>query len=89
MRLFIAASLVAIAGPAIAADQTPAQPPAPAPMVSSSAPDKQICRTEEVTGSVIPERHCHTRAQWAELNRQHEAELRSMHDERGWSNTGH
>jgi hypothetical protein len=28
-------------------------------------PDKKICRSQEVTGSLFPKRVCHTKSEWA------------------------
>jgi hypothetical protein len=53
------------------------EPKAP---VAAPVPDKQICRSEEVTGSNFRERHCYTKAQWIEIDRQHDAEIRSFSD---------
>jgi len=83
MRLsFIFVALVSASTPLMAAD------PAPAVTVGV-VPEKPICRSEEVTGSNLPERHCHTKAEWAALEKQHEAEIRSLRDGGHWDSNGH
>jgi hypothetical protein len=52
-------------------------------------PEKKICRTEEVTGSNISETHCHTKAEWASIDKQHQAEINSLRDSGHWSSNGH
>jgi len=52
-----------------------AQATAPASTVPAAAPEKEkkICRREQVTGSIMQQRICHTREEWAaidEANRQ-------------------
>lgn len=54
--LFFAVSLLA------ASPEASAAAPAPAP-----AKEKMICRDDPETGSLIPKRICHTKAQWQEI----------------------
>ena len=34
--------------------------------------EKKICRSESVTGSIMPRRTCHTAAQWAAIDAQNQ-----------------
>jgi len=69
---------------------TPLMADDPAGVVTVHAvADKKICRSEEVTGSNIPEHHCHTKAEWDELQKQHDAEIRTLRDGGHWNNNGH
>lgn len=54
----------------IAASPLAAQASSPAAQVTPAAApgDKKVCRRVEVTGSMMPERVCRTRAQWAAVN---------------------
>lgn len=54
-----AATLPGSVASARPADQSAATSAAP-----ESAKPKKICRTEEVTGSIMPKRSCRTRADW-------------------------
>jgi hypothetical protein len=56
MPVFIIAALLAAAP----ATDGPAAPAAPAAPVK----EKKICRSEEVTGSIMPKRVCRTQAEW-------------------------
>jgi len=51
-----------------------AQATTPAPAAPAAAPqEKKICRREQVTGSIMQPRICHTKEEWAaidEANRQ-------------------
>jgi hypothetical protein len=42
------------------------EPPAAAAPAAPAAPvkEKKICRSEEVTGSIMPKRVCRTKAEW-------------------------
>lgn len=53
----------ALAGPALAGDPTATKP---------VAPDENplICKSEVVTGSIIPQRTCRTKRQWQQFNRE-------------------
>ena len=35
---------------------------------ASAAPEKKICRSVEMTGSLMVHRTCHTKAEWAEID---------------------
>lgn len=56
--------------------------------VSSAAPsvslapvkEKKICRSEEVTGSIMPRQVCHTQAEWQRLKEAQQAELQRLHE---------
>ncbi|MGP7794791.1 hypothetical protein [Sphingomonas sp. CLY1604] len=41
--------------------------PAPAPTDAAPKPEKRVCRSETATGSTIPKRICHTKAEWAQI----------------------
>ncbi len=47
--------------------------PAPAPASTVAAPvtdsEKKLCRSQVTTGSIMGHRVCHTRAQWAAIDR--------------------
>ena len=60
----VALAAVAIPATASAAGQAAVVPPAPATQAPQPAKEKKICRTEEVTGSIMPKRVCRTRAEW-------------------------
>ena len=66
MRLtMLAAMTLAMAAttPALAQDN------AAAPDATPSAPEKRICRSEAVTGSLFAgKRVCHSKAEWAQLD---------------------
>jgi hypothetical protein len=49
-----------VAGTAMAQDAAPT-PPKP-------APEKKLCRAEDVTGSIIPKRICHTKSEWESID---------------------
>ena len=54
---------------AIAPQATPSPAPAPSPASTSiAAADKPICHREVPTGSTLPRKVCHTRAEWAAIN---------------------
>lgn len=50
---------------------TPAQAPTP-----PQADQKLICHLETIGASRIPQRICHTKAEWADLERQTEQDIR-------------
>ena len=59
MKTLAIAALVAglsVVGTAASAD-TPTPPS-----------EKKICRSVEVTGSIMPKRTCHTKAEWAQID---------------------
>jgi hypothetical protein len=59
MSVFVIAALLA-AAPATEVPAAPAAPVAP----STPVKEKKICRSEEVTGSIMPKRVCRTQAEW-------------------------
>ncbi len=62
MRFVTAIALFALSAPALAQDGAPA--PAPA----APAKEKKICRTLDVTGSMMPKRTCRTREEWRQVD---------------------
>ena len=54
------APLVLFAGTALQAQNTPSDAASPKPAVK----EKKVCRTEDDTGSIVPKRVCHTKAEW-------------------------
>jgi len=75
----------AMAQDASVAGSYPASPATKAP----AAKEHKVCRWETPTGSNMGEATCHTASEWAALEAQHAAEVRSLQDSRGWSNSGH
>ena len=67
-QFLIAATAAAIiAVPAAARTVAPA-PIAPAPVSTATPwPNQRVCLVDEITGSRVPVRMCHTRAEWAKL----------------------
>ena len=58
-RLFLYVAMI-LAAPALAGQPSPAKP--------APADDNPLtCRTEILTGSIIPQRTCRTRKQWQQL----------------------
>ena len=70
----VAFALLAAAEPA--AVPAPAQPSAPA--ASQPVKEKKVCRSEEVTGSIMPKRICRSRAEWDTYNAQINAHVRDQ-----------
>lgn len=63
------ASLAFLAGmPAQA--QTAVSDPVAAPDALKPAKEKHVCRSEEVTGSVVTKRVCHTKAEWSLIEKE-------------------
>lgn len=58
------APLVLFAGTALQAQSTSSDAAAAKPAVK----EKKICRTEDDTGSIVPKRTCHTKAEWDAIN---------------------
>jgi len=42
--------------------------------------EKKICRSEQMTGSIMPKRTCHTAAQWATIDKQNKEDARTTLD---------
>lgn len=63
--------LLLLAQASSAAPGTPAQSPA-----QPQADQKLICHLETIGASRIPQRICHTKAEWAEIERQTEEDVR-------------
>jgi hypothetical protein len=42
--------------------------------------EKKICRSLEVTGSIMPKRTCHTKAEWAQIDATNAADARQFAD---------
>ncbi len=65
-NLFSAFSILAVVSiSTAAAAQNETMPP--------PAPEKKICRSENVTGSMMAKRVCHTRSEWSAINAANEA----------------
>lgn len=65
MRSFVVLAAILAASPALAQQAAPA----PAASPAAAAPkEKPICRSIEVTGSTLPKRECHSRAQWQAID---------------------
>ncbi len=63
--------LVVLTGPAFGQSS-----PTAATQKAAKDPDKVVCRTEEVTGSLLAtKRECHTNAEWQDMERQQRADL--------------
>ncbi len=61
LKMLSTLTLIAMATTAVSAQEAaPAKPPA----------EKKICRADAETGSILAHRRCHTRAEWAEINRE-------------------
>lgn len=54
------APLVLFAGTALQAQNAPSDTASPKPAVK----EKKICHTDGDTGSIVPKRTCHTKAEW-------------------------
>jgi hypothetical protein len=72
MKMLAAAGLfvglAVLAGSALAED------------VPATPKEKKICRSVEVTGSIMPKSTCHTKAEWAEIDAGNERSARQMLD---------
>jgi hypothetical protein len=42
--------------------------------------EKKLCRSLEVTGSIMPKRTCHTKAEWAQIDAANAADARQFAD---------
>jgi len=42
--------------------------------------EKKLCRSLEVTGSIMPKRSCHTKAEWAQIDATNAADARQFAD---------
>jgi len=74
----VAFALLAAAEPA-GAGAVPAQSaPAAAPVAAAPVKEKKVCRSEEVTGSIMPKRVCRTQAEWTAYNAQINAHVRDQ-----------
>jgi hypothetical protein len=61
----------------------PAAPPAPA-AAPAAAPEKKICRSMVMTGSIMGKRSCRTNAEWAKLQRSTDEAWESARGKRGF-----
>jgi hypothetical protein len=70
---FLAAALIFAAGASSVLAETSSAPPAGSPVAKASSkydPNKTVCKTEDTTGTRLgAKRVCHTRAEWAEMER--------------------
>lgn len=69
--LTAAGGLLALA-PAIGQEAAPVANTIPA------AAEKKVCRSEQVTGSMMPKRTCHTRADWAAIDQANATVVQNM-----------
>lgn len=60
--------------------EPPAQPATQPDPAAQKHAEKKICRRVIVTGSITPKRDCHTQAEWAELAKAGEDDVRKMQD---------
>lgn len=63
MRSLVLMTLLTIAAPVTAQEQAKASK-------RDTAADKKICRNMMPTGSRLPKRECHTKSDWASIDRQ-------------------
>ena len=73
MRRFTALAAACILSSSLLAQTTTPAPTAPAAPAAAPVKEKKTCRREEVTGSIMSARVCHTTEEWAaidEANRQ-------------------
>jgi hypothetical protein len=71
---------LALAAPQAAQTTTPA--PAPVPV------EKPVCRNEVPTGSTLPKRICHTKAQWAAIGAANASQIETVRQRRGGTPPG-
>jgi predicted transglutaminase-like cysteine proteinase len=64
----IATLLVSVAAPAFAQDNSATTAAPAAPPVK----EKKICQSDVDTGSIMAHRTCHTKSEWAEINKENE-----------------
>lgn len=57
-----------------------AAPPPPAP----EKPEKKVCRSMVLSGSIMPKRACMTRAEWAKLHASTNGAWEQARDKRAW-----
>ena len=65
------------------AQASAAAPPAPA-AAPAAAPEKKICRSMVMTGSIMGKRSCRTNAEWAKLQRSTDEAWESARGKRGF-----
>lgn len=71
MKLF---PIILICGSVLVPPTFAADAPSGQAMSVGSAAEKKICRRETVTGSFMPKRTCHTRAEWEAIEQNANAE---------------
>lgn len=59
--------LVFLAGTAAQAQTAPSNA-APTPVTAKPVKEKRICRSEEVTGSFVTKRICHSKSEWLAID---------------------
>jgi hypothetical protein len=73
MRLLFAAALGCLVATTAMAQDAPASP--------EQKPEKKICRRQQVTGSYLGTKPiCHTKAEWAEIDKQNESDTERFSD---------
>lgn len=65
--MFAALAMIAAAAPAAAAEPVAAAPEATAPAAQDTG---RICRASVATGSIMQRKTCHTREEWARIDRE-------------------
>lgn len=71
MRLLFLATFCLVASPALALQTAPSSAPAAtASAADAPAAEKPVCRRMQVTGSNMPKRECHSRAEWKRIDAQ-------------------
>ena len=81
VALIMAATLAPQAGQALPLPTSPGSVAAPLPGDMARSPgdrDQIVCRKEQVVGSLLPNRVCMTRAQWADYMQQSRKGLESQ-----------
>jgi hypothetical protein len=73
--LHIAIAALAVIAPGQAQTSDPANPP--------PHKEKKICRSEDVTGSIMPRRTCHTAEEWQQIDKSRGVDENQMNHLRG------
>lgn len=70
LRSFVAMLALAVTVPAFASAQDQAQRATSQTPTAAPAKEKKICRSERPVGSIMPQRTCHTAAEWQAIQGQ-------------------